>query len=357
MTDFPLAIIAGAEAWQRLREEGWSPTLFDTMVGASGGAKLLGLTHLDRFIFSDFLQRSDHPMELYGSSIGSWRHAALAAPDPGKALGALQDYYLNQRWDENDKRSPGEIVDELCHWVIDGFCTPEVRENLVQHNRFTTHIITARGLGLNNRGRSIGLGLGMGLAAASNLLSRDLLPRHFQRVVFSTGESKAFEFRDFNTLHHPLDSRDVKKALLASGSIPFLMPGQRDVADNLHGQLWDGGIIDYHFDFRNHVGTGLVLYPHFSEKVVKGWFDKSLPWRSNAAENMSRTIVVAPSKSFLARLPYGKIPDRKDFSKMTQSERLSYWSKAMAMSQELADAFADVVEAADPVANVRRFST
>ena len=63
---FPLTIIAGKIARERLAAEGWQPHLFQAMVGASGGAKLLGLGHLDRFLFGDFLQRSHHPMELYG---------------------------------------------------------------------------------------------------------------------------------------------------------------------------------------------------------------------------------------------------------------------------------------------------
>ena len=97
---FPLTIIAGKKARERLAAEGWQPHLFQAMVGASGGAKLLGLGHLDRFLFGDFLQRSHHPMELYGSSIGSWRHAALAAPDPAQAIETLQDRYLNQTWEK-----------------------------------------------------------------------------------------------------------------------------------------------------------------------------------------------------------------------------------------------------------------
>lgn len=355
MTDFPLAIIAGNTAWQQIREHRWSPALFDTLVGASGGAKLLALTHLDRFIFGDYLCRSNHSMELYGSSIGSWRHAALAAPDPFKAITALQEHYLNQSWDENDTRSPGEIVDELCDWVIDGFCTPEVISNLCRHPRFTTHIVAARGLGLTNRGRSFGLGLGMGFAAMSNVLSRQLLAKHFQRVVFSTGLSRSFQFSDFNTEHHDLTTDNVKLALLASGSIPFLMSGQKDVPGTSGGQLWDGGIIDYHFDFANQVGQGLVLYPHFTKRVIKGWFDKQLPWRTNRPDVLDRTVVLAPSSSYLDRLPYRKIPDRKDFSTMSTAERLSYWNKAMAMSLELADCFAGVVESDNPVEHVVRF--
>lgn len=349
MSTFPLTLLAGRTAYDAIASRGWQPEIFSTMVGASGGAKLLGLTHLDRYLFGTYLQQSDHPMELYGSSIGSWRHAALTAPDPLKSITELQERYLNQAWDEDDTRSPGEIVDELCDWVIEGYCTEEVRHNLSAHPRFTTHIVTARGLGLNNRGKSIGLGLGMGLAAIGNLASRRLLATGFQRVVFSSGPARTFSFQDFDTVHVELTPDLVKPALLASGSIPFLMSGQRDLSGAPRGQYWDGGVIDYHFDFSNHRSDGLILYPHFSRHVVKGWFDKSLPWRRNHPKLLDRTVVIAPSRDYIASLPYGKIPDRKDFGSMSQVDRMDYWREAMERSGELAAAFHDVVTDPDPL--------
>ncbi|MDA0977488.1 MAG: patatin-like phospholipase family protein, partial [Proteobacteria bacterium] len=186
MSEFPLTILAGRDAIKRIERDGWSPELFTALVGASGGAKLLGLTHLDRFLFGDYLQQTSHRMDLYGSSIGSWRHAALASPEPLAAITGLQDRYLNQQRDENDRRKPHEVVDELCDWVLDSICSTENASHICNHPRFNTHIVTARGLGLNNAQRSLRLGLGMGLAAIRNTLSREQLAKSFQRVVFST---------------------------------------------------------------------------------------------------------------------------------------------------------------------------
>ncbi|MBL6692123.1 MAG: patatin-like phospholipase family protein [Pseudomonadales bacterium] len=349
MTDQPLTILAGKTAVERLKTSGWQPELFDTLVGASGGAKLLGLTHLDRFLFGDYLQRSDHPMELYGSSIGSWRHAALAAPDPAAAIVALQERYLNQAWDENDSRHPSQVIDELCHWVLEGICDEKAVAHLASHPRFVTHIVTARGLGLNGKPRSGALGLGLGLSAVGNLASRQLLALGFQRVVFSSGGSVAFRFDAFSNQHVALTPGAVKPALLASGSIPFLMPGQVNVPGGPLGHYWDGGVIDYHFDFRNHTGSGLVLYPHFTDKVIKGWFDKKLPWRVNAPALLDKVVILAPSKTYLAQLPYGKIPDRNDFARMRSKDRVAYWQKAMDMSEQLADGFRQAIDADDPM--------
>ena len=113
---FPLTVIAGNEAREQLAEHGWQPELFTALVGSSGGAKLLGIAHLDRMIFTDFLGRSNHSMELYGSSIGSWRHAALASADTANAIKQLQYRYLEQTSDQNDPRPAQQIVDlSLIH--------------------------------------------------------------------------------------------------------------------------------------------------------------------------------------------------------------------------------------------------
>ena len=220
---FPLTVIVGTEARNQLTELGWQPELFKAMVGASGGAKLLGIAHLDRTIFTNFLSRIDHLMEPYGSSIGSWRHAALASADAVSALEKLQYRYLNQVWDQDDPRPAHEIVDGLCEWVLDGFLNQESINSIIDHPRFTTHIVTTRGRGLNNRPNDWLLAIGMGSSAIGNILHRDLLILGFQRVVFSSGPSRAFSFHDFDTAHVPLTQDLVKPALIASGSIPFLM--------------------------------------------------------------------------------------------------------------------------------------
>lgn len=349
---FPLTVIAGSSAKVQLQQHGWQPELFSAMVGASGGAKLLGIAQLDRTIFADFISRSDHPMELYGSSIGSWRHAALASPDPVNAIEQLQHRYLNQTWDQHDTRSREEIVDGLCSWVLDGFLTDEVIRAIINHPRFTTHIVTARGLGLNNRTNDWLLALGMTASAAGNLVHRKLLEFGFQRVVFSSGPSETFHFLDFNTVHVPLSDRLLKPALTASGSIPFLMGGVEFQHEAPPGQYWDGGIIDYHFDFMNQTGGGLLLYPHFGRSVVRGWFDKLMGWRRTPSSLLDKTVIIAPSDTYLAQLQGGKIPDRKDFTRYTDEERLHIWRAAVHRSQLLADAFNEMISHPNPMAFV-----
>ena len=60
-------------------------------------------------------------------------------------------------------------------------------------------------------------------------------------------------------------------------------------------------------------------------------------------------MIVAPSPSYVAALPYGKIPDRGDFSRMEQADRIRYWQTTLDESQRLADAMREVVEDPDPL--------
>ncbi|MEE4662025.1 MAG: patatin-like phospholipase family protein [Halieaceae bacterium] len=352
-----LSVYAGAEARRRLAESGWQPALFDTLVGASGGPKFLGLAGLDRVLFGEFLAGSSHSMHLMGSSIGCFRHAALAAREPMAALANLHRRYIAQRYDPADPRPRTEIVGELCRWVLDGYLADEDIALLCRHPRFITHIVTARGRGPNSAANALGQASGMFAAGVSNAMNRKLLQGWFQRVVFSRDgfEDLDFEFDDFATLHVPLTPANAREAILASGSIPFLMPGERDIAGAPAGHYWDGGIVDYHFDFSKHRGKGLVLYPHFRAAITPGWFDKFLPWRKTPADLLDKVVLLCPSDAYLATLPQGKIPDRSDFSKMEQEARIRYWQTCADASDALGEAFLRQVQASDPLAGVQPF--
>ena len=141
---FPLTVIAGNEAKEQLAQHGWQPELFTALVGASGGAKLLGIAHLDRAIFKNFLGKAHHQMELYGSSIGSWRHAALASGESADAIEELQYRYLNQKWAHDDPRPTQEIVDSLCEWVLDGFLNEEAVNSIINNNSDICHSDTPK---------------------------------------------------------------------------------------------------------------------------------------------------------------------------------------------------------------------
>ena len=61
---------------------------------------------------------------------------------------------------------------------------------------------------------------------------------------------------------------------------------------------------------------------------------------------MQDVLLLAPSREYLARLPHGKLPDRKDFSRYLgdDSGRERYWRTAMSESQRLGDEFLELVD-------------
>jgi hypothetical protein len=353
-----LRIIAGATARSVLAKDGWDPAIFQTMIGASGGPKFLGIAGLDQFLFADYLQRSSQPLNLIGSSIGSWRHAALAQADPLAALKQLQHDYIHQYYAPGVKPTTAE-VSEVSLNILDNFLGRPASASMVQHPRFRSHVVTARGRGPTGSDSPALQALGLAQAALLNTVSRSALQVFFQRVVFCSHPDESaksgFDFTDFATHYAPLHQANTRAVLHASGSIPFVLTGERDIDAAPAGQYWDGGIVDYHFDLNAYQGSGLALYPHFCASVTPGWFDKFLPWRRRGTEVMDRVVLLCPSDTYLARLPHSKIPDRSDMTTLPHQERVEYWERAVASSVTLAEDFAVATAATDPLAHVEHF--
>ena len=96
--------------------------------------------------------------------------------------------------------------------------------------------------------------------------------------------------------------------------------------------------------------NGLWLFPHFSKRTTAGWFDKFLPWRADTEALSTNIIMICPSDEFLATLPHGKIPDRQDFGRMSEIERIQYWKICVQESERLGDEFCSWIGSDDPLA-------
>ena len=185
-------------------------------------------------------------------------------------------------------------------------------------------------------------------AALGNLISRKSLGLFFERALFADPRSSG-QFTDwtgFPINNIVLTPDNFRQAIMASCSIPMVLNAVRDIAGAPAGLYRDGGIIDYHFDlpFLENDPDGIVLYPHFYEYVVPGWFDKPLVWRRRRAVNMENVLLIAPGAEFIAGLPFGKIPDRKDFEHLGTDERLAYWRRVLDETRRVADAFDTCIE-------------
>ena len=179
----------------------------------------------------------------------------------------------------------------------------------------------------------------------------------FQRIVFCHRDLANLPFAEgFETTSVPLTRANVVPALKASGAIPFLMQCENSISGAPPGPFWDGGIIDYHFSLTRPETEGLVLYPHFRDRLTPGWFDKALRWRTPHRPKLDNLVLLCPSHEFLASLPYGKIPDRGDFRTMPVKERITYWEICIAESQRLAQAFYNLITDGEPLRGVKILS-
>ncbi|MGE8498133.1 MAG: patatin-like phospholipase family protein [Pseudomonas sp.] len=338
-----LTIKAGSRAFARIRERGLQPADVAILPGAAGGPKALGIQGLDLALFGDWLPRSPRERSLIGASIGSWRFASACLPDAAEGIRRLGELYTSQRFNKGVSMAE---VSQSCRLMLDHLLAGQDAQVLDNPNyRLNVVVVKSHGL-LAQDGRSM-LGLGLSSVIGSNLLGRPRLARHFERLILHDARSAPplGELKDFPSRYLPLDAGNLRHALLASGSIPMVMEGVRDIPGAGPGTYRDGGLLDYHLDLP-YSGSDIVLYPHFTDKVIPGWFDKGMPWRRGDAGRLQDVLLLAPSREYLARLPHGKLPDRKDFTRYLGDDagRERYWRKAMDESRRLGDEFLELVE-------------
>ena len=346
-----LSVYMGSEAAKTIGEQGWQSAPFNTLIGASGGPKWLILSELDKVLGHALLLGRGEPMTLLGSSIGTWRHACLSLNDSGAAISRLQQAYLYQEY-SRARPSPIE-VSEVAEQMLRRALGPEGARQIAAHPTLHNAIVTARAKGVARGKSGWKLGVGMATATLGNAVSRKALGLLFDRVAFCHSELSSMPFTNgFNTQLTPLDELNLIPALKASGAIPFLMRCEPTIPGASGGPFWDGGIIDYHFTLKANQKPGLVLYPHFRDRLTPGWFDKMLRWRTPQRSVIDQLVLMCPSDAFLAQLPHGKIPDRGDFRVMSPADRVAYWETCVLESERLAEAFHNLISGDDPLRGV-----
>ena len=168
----------------------------------------------------------------------------------------------------------------------------------------------------------------------------------FERALFYDARDipPFFDVTGFPLQHIELLAGNLEDAIVATGSIPLVLEGVRDIQGAKSGVYRDGGVIDYHHDLPHSAEEQLTLYPHFYDRIVPGWFDKKLGWRRPQPEHVDRTILISPSREFVSKLPNGKIPDRTDFVNYTPAERVRAWRACVKACEELADDLNEVLQ-------------
>ena len=282
------------------------------------------------------------PVHLIGSSIGSWRFACYAQKDPIAAIERFENAYLTQTYSE--KPDIHEITAksrEILGLVLGETGVEEILSNPL----FRTHVMAVRSRHITASEHRGLLAAGLIAAAGLNAVNRKTLGLFFERALFFDKRDVPpfFDLVGFPIQRIQLSAENLRDAVVATGSIPLVLSGVRDIHGARPGVYRDGGIIDYHLDLPHSAKENLTLFPHFYDRIVPGWFDKKLKWRRPNPGNVDRTILISPSASFVAKLPNAKIPDRSDFLNYAPEERAKAWTTCVAACEELADEFNEVM--------------
>ncbi|HRX17310.1 MAG TPA: patatin-like phospholipase family protein [Spirochaetota bacterium] len=356
---YPIIIRAGKRALEHIKKNGLNDDDIDTFAGASGGPKGLMLAGLDQKIFTEWFTKREKALNMIGSSIGSFRLAAIAQKNPAEKIRIFYDRYINQQY--SDTPDAAEVSNE-ARAILNYYIDKDSIEHILSHPFMRLHIIAARSRGLGKSDCKITLAPFFAAAYTMNMFDRKNLRFFFERYIFRDCRSAILEnqFNDIITKTVNLNKQNFYDALMASGAIPFAMKRVTDIED-VHGVFRDGGLIDYHFDLPfNDISEKLVLYPHFFDKLCPGWLDKKIKNRKPSPNNYSNVVMIAPNESFIESLPGSKIPDRNDFMlyKNCPEKRIEIWEQVVKRSFELADAFmhltrtGEIANAATPIEEI-----
>jgi hypothetical protein len=333
---------AGPAAYEAIRRNGFDASMIGTFAGASGGAKWLVLSQLDRVVASELLPRLSSPVHTIGTSIGAWRFACYLQSDPLAALERFERAYIEQTYSEKPDR---QEITETSVKILDDVIPDSELEYMLSHPRLRMHIMAVRSRHVLASENTPMLVAGLAASAGMNALSRRTLGAFFERALFhDPRDTPPFRGLTGFPLQEIVLSRDnLKAAVLATGSIPLVLEGVAGISGARPGVYRDGGVIDYHLDLPHSEPGRIALFLHFYDWITPGWFDKKLRWRRPRPAHVSNTLLISPSPDFVASLPYAKIPDRHDFTRYPEDERIGVWRTVVDRCRELADELRDVL--------------
>jgi len=342
-----LSLQAGPKALEHVQQNGLQASDIDAVFGASGAAKWLAIYGLDRAIFSQWLSTTEHPILLYGTSVGAFKLAAACRDNPAQALDQLAAAYTEQSYQDGD--TSADKISSETKKILATISSNGGTEEILSHQflRFCCGAVkTSDAMSVNQSKRQK---LALAKAFLQSFQGRKGYGKQLQRAIFHHPQSgDQLQGVDHVITHHiPLTADNLDDALLASGSIPNLMHGIVDPAGAPAGTYFDGGMLDYH-PIPAHLGVtrGLVLYPHFYQHIIPGWFDKFFSSRYASAELLDNVIMISPSNHMVAQMPGGNIPDRKDFITFQHDDqqRQKNWRKVMDLSRQAGDEFLELMQ-------------
>ncbi|HOJ51565.1 MAG TPA: hypothetical protein PLT64_02490 [Syntrophales bacterium] len=336
-----LRVLAGPQAYEIIKDGGLNFDDIGVYFGAAVGPRWLIASGFDLTLLRYEVLGKRRPVLLIGASAGAWRLSTWTMPEAENSYRALMEAYISATY--TDKDTPQTIKKSLEH-VIDQAIRDDAIYLALKHPRYRLAIITAKAKHLTSFASKIIQGTGFGLCYLLNMVSPSAIFAFVDRVIFFSGPHPPPCESGYVV---PLSPANFKPALLASGAIPLVVAGVRNIWGAPPGTYRDGGLTDYQLNsaFPPEAEVGLTLCFLHQAAIIPRWLDKKLDRRPDP-KRVKKTILVVPSAEFIARLPEGKVPERDDFIHYLSDpeRRMRNWREAVRCSSHLGEVFMELVE-------------
>jgi hypothetical protein len=340
-----IKIKAGRKAYQMIKDGGFDFDRVTGYFGPAAGPRWLVASGFDLALLRQGALGRSRPVSLIGASAGAWRFAAWVQPEPEKSYRTLMEKYITTTYTRADTAA---TVLKSLHTIIDAYLEDDALPFAMASKQYRLAVLTVLSKHLLASELRIVQALGLGLFFLFNALNRQSIHRFFERVVFYQG-AKPPSFclaKTFRGKFVPLTEVNFKHAVMASGAIPLVIGGVRNIFGAPMGIYRDGGMIDYHIN-QSYAAKDddILLFFLHQERIVPGWMDKKLKRRRPPDAFLDNVLMVHLSEAFVEKLPYGKVPDRGDFKTFIDdpAARIQYWRQAVEQAAPLGEQFLELV--------------
>jgi hypothetical protein len=341
-----LRIKAGQKAYEIIQDGGFTFDAVCAYFGAAVGPRWLIASGFDLTLLSQGLLGRKKAVHLIGSSAGAWRFAAWIQPQADEAYRKFLNAYISVGYTRQD--TPATILEKFTH-IMNEYIEDDALSFALANKRYRLSVITARARGLVAADTLWLQKTALAACFVMNFFSRNSLFTFAERVVFYDG-SKPPPFclhPQYRGRYVKINEANFKFSVMASGAIPLVVAGVKNIYGAPRGVYRDGGLIDYHLSqpFASKEND-LVLFFHHQERIIPGWLDKKVKRRVPDAETLKNAVMIFPTPSFIDKLPDGKVPDRDDFSTYVDdpAQRIRKWRETVELSAPLGEDFLELVE-------------
>ena len=340
-----LRIKAGKKAYEIIKDGGFNFDDVSAYFGAAVGPRWLVASGFDLTLLAQNILGRSQAVHLIGSSAGAWRFAAWLQPQDADCYRKFMDAYINISVTRKD--TPATILEKFTH-ILNAYIEDDALPFALANKRYRLSVITVRSRGLVASENILLQKSALAACYVLNFFSRNNVYRFADRVVFYNGSKPPpFCFQpQFRGRYVRLNEINFRHAVMASGAIPLVVAGVKNIFGAPRGVYRDGGLIDYHLSHQYAAKENdLVLFFHHQERIIPGWLDKKIKKRTPDDQTLNNVVMVFPSQHFIDRLPDGKVPDRDDFLTYIDDSRrrIENWNKVVELSAPLGEDFLELV--------------